>query len=232
MRSPYNAAVSGTSGLIDYWRLGETSGTSLADAVGGRNATAQNGVDARRRRARSRSTRTQRPASTAPTTTATAPLNLSGTRQSTVEFWLKWTHLRQQRRPGLRVHPELRQHQRRLLHQPQLEHPSGRFEVGIGRTAPATTPTSPGPRPTSGTTTRSSSTRRAAAAQLDHLYVDGQPVSITKGSSGTGAGNFANSTLYFMSRGGSSLFGDGSLDEVAIYDRGAERHPGRTTFRG
>ena len=30
--------------------------------------------------------------------------------------------------------------------------------------------------------------------------------------------NFANSTLYFMSRGGASLFGAGDLDEVAIYD--------------
>jgi hypothetical protein len=45
------------------------------------------------------------------------------------------------------------------------------------------------------------------------------PVSITKGSSGTGAGNFANSALNFMSRNGSSLFGGGSLDEVAIYNQ-------------
>ncbi len=50
-------------------------------------------------------------------------------------------------------------------------------------------------------------------------YVDGAPVAYTKLSSGTGAGNFANSTLYFMSRAGSSLFGAGSLDEVAIYNR-------------
>jgi F0F1-type ATP synthase membrane subunit c/vacuolar-type H+-ATPase subunit K len=51
------------------------------------------------------------------------------------------------------------------------------------------------------------------------VYVDGQAVSIAKGSSGTGAGNFANSTLNFMSRNGSSLFGKGSLDEVAIYNQ-------------
>lgn len=49
-------------------------------------------------------------------------------------------------------------------------------------------------------------------------YVDGKAVSVTKGSSGTGAGNFANSTLYFMSRGGTTQFAPATLDEVAIYD--------------
>ena len=50
-------------------------------------------------------------------------------------------------------------------------------------------------------------------------YVDGKAVTFSKGSSGTGAGNFANSTLNFMSRNGSSLFGKGSLDEVTIYNQ-------------
>ena len=47
--------------------------------------------------------------------------------------------------------------------------------------------------------------------------MDGLPVSYQKESSGTGAGAFANSTLYLLSRGGTSLFGSGSLDELAIY---------------
>jgi YD repeat-containing protein len=50
-------------------------------------------------------------------------------------------------------------------------------------------------------------------------YVDGQPVTYTKTASGTGAGAFANSTLYFMSRGGAGLWGAGNLDELAIYSR-------------
>ena len=48
-------------------------------------------------------------------------------------------------------------------------------------------------------------------------------MSYTKADSGTGAGNFANSTLYLMSRAGSALFGTGDLDELAIYNRRAER---------
>ena len=38
VRSPYQASVLGTAGLVDYWRLGETSGTTFADSVGGANA--------------------------------------------------------------------------------------------------------------------------------------------------------------------------------------------------
>ena len=59
----------------------------------------------------------------------------------------------------------------------------------------------------------------AAAAEEIKPYVDGKAVSFTKTASGTGAGNFANSSLNFMSRAASSLFGAGSLDEVAIYNR-------------
>ncbi len=59
----------------------------------------------------------------------------------------------------------------------------------------------------------------APAEQQIIPYVDGEPVPFTKPENGTGAGNFANSTLYFMSRGAGSLFGEGDLDEVAVYNR-------------
>ena len=50
-------------------------------------------------------------------------------------------------------------------------------------------------------------------------YVDGKAVAFSKGASGSGAGDFANGSLYFMSRAGANLFGAGTLDEVAIYDQ-------------
>ena len=59
----------------------------------------------------------------------------------------------------------------------------------------------------------------APAAQQIIPYVDGKPISYEKLNTGIGAGKFANSTLYFMSRAASALFGKGSLDEVAIYSR-------------
>ena len=61
--------------------------------------------------------------------------------------------------------------------------------------------------------------RNAAAASELRAYVDGALVSGTKPASTNTLGNFAQSTLYFMSRAGSSLFGAGDLDEVAIYNR-------------
>ena len=66
----------------------------------------------------------------------------------------------------------------------------------------------------------------APAGQQITPYVDGQAVSFTKSASGIGAGPFANSRLYFMSRGGTALspsgttlFGAGTMDELAVYDR-------------
>ena len=60
----------------------------------------------------------------------------------------------------------------------------------------------------------------APAAEQIVPYVDGKAVSYTKAENGTGAGSFANSTLYFMSRAGSALFGAGTLDELAVYEGG------------
>ncbi len=54
-------------------------------------------------------------------------------------------------------------------------------------------------------------------------YVDGVPVSYQQEGAAGGQGNFANSTLYLMSRAGSSLFGTGTLDQLAIYNQAAER---------
>ena len=90
---------------------------------------------------------------------------------------------------------------------------------GSGASPRATTSSSRGPAPASGTTTRSSSTPPRRGATQITPYVDGVPVSYTKLDSGTGGGPFANAALNFMSRAGTSLFGGGTLDEVAVYNR-------------
>jgi len=50
-------------------------------------------------------------------------------------------------------------------------------------------------------------------------YVDGVAVAYTKPTSSANSGNFGSATLYFMSRGGASLFGSGSMDDVRVYKR-------------
>lgn len=58
------------------------------------------------------------------------------------------------------------------------------------------------------------------ATPVNTAYVDGVSQSFTTSLHNSASmGNFDNSTLYFMSRGGASLFGDGVLDDVRIYNR-------------
>jgi streptogramin lyase len=49
-------------------------------------------------------------------------------------------------------------------------------------------------------------------------YIDGHAMSYTKPHSETGAGNFAYSTLYWMSRDASELFGAGAMQDLALYE--------------
>lgn len=80
---------------------------------------------------------------------------------------------------------------------------------------------------------------RSVSTGLTGVYIDGQLVTRTGGSSGTPGGNFANSTLYVMSRAGSSLFGAGRMGDFrvtagravgdaeafALYDQSRRGHP-------
>jgi hypothetical protein len=57
----------------------------------------------------------------------------------------------------------------------------------------------------------------AGAGAIVAAYVDGVSQTINMANSASQAGNFANSTLHFMSRATSSLFGAGRMAETAIY---------------
>jgi len=215
---PYNKAVAATAGLIDYWRLGESTGSTLANEVAG----APSG-------SKSSATFGSAGALSVDADTAlsfdgvndfgTTALNLSGTPKLTLEFWLKWTTNTSNDDLAFEFTSNFNNTNGGFLVNPNSSTSTGRFEVALGR----------GTARNSAYFTRPSAgvwhhyaivmDTSAAAAQQILVYVDGSPVSIVKGSSGTGAGNFANSTLNFMSRNGSSLFGAGVLDEVAIYNQ-------------
>ncbi len=59
----------------------------------------------------------------------------------------------------------------------------------------------------------------AAAATQVIPYVDGVAVAYTKTTSSQNTNNFGSDTLYFMSRAGSALMGNGVLDEVQVYNQ-------------
>jgi YD repeat-containing protein len=221
VQSPYSGVVSSTSGLIDYWRMAETSGTSFADSVGGHTATAANGVTLGAAGALANGNDSNPSASfDGSNDAASAALNLSGTSKLTVEFWLKWSSFSNNDDLAFEFTPNSSNTNGGFFIDPNSsELLLSRFGVGIGRSTSRNTAYFSRPSANVWHHYAIVFDSTAAASQQVIPYVDGQAVSYLKLNSGTGAGAFANSTLYFMSRSASSLFGQGSLDEVALYNR-------------
>jgi PKD repeat protein len=218
VRGPYETAVRATSGLIDYWRLGETSGTSLTDVIGSHTATAKNGV------VLGTAGNLTQDANTAASfdgvnDNASATLNLSGTSKLTIEFWMKWTSFANNDALAFEFTSNSTTNSGGFTVDPNSSTSGGRFEVTLGRSFSRNSVYFT--RPSAGVWHHYAFVLNTGATASQQIipYVDGQAVSFVKGSSGTGAGNFANSTLNFMSRNGASLFGTGALDEVAIYNQ-------------
>ena len=201
--------------------MGEAAGPTFADSEGSSPATAVRQRHLRRPGRRARTIPTPRRASTAPTTTATAQRRPLRHEQGDGRVLAEVERLRRRRPPGDGVHAELQQQRGRLPGRPERAAAGRHLRRRHRRTgARATTCSSPARRPAQWHHYAFVLDSSAAGGdQQITPYVDGQPVPYTKLDSGTGAGNFANSTLYMMSRAGQSLFGAGDLDEVAIYNR-------------
>ncbi len=214
--SNYGDTVLDTPGLVAYWRLGEASGPSLADSKGTATGTAGAGASF------GASGAIEGDPNTAigfdgNDDSAKAPLDLSGSSKATVELWLKWDAYDNEDDLALELTENFNQSDGGFLVDPNAG--QGGFGVGIGRAESRNNVFFS--RPSAGQWHHYAFVldATAAAAQQITPYVDGQPIAYTKTASGTGAGAFAKSTLYMMSRGGQSLFGRGTLDEVAIYNR-------------
>jgi len=220
VQSNYSNVIGATSGLIDYWRMAETSGTTFADSVGGKTATAVNGVTLGDTGALANGADSNPSASfDGSNDAASAALNLSGTSKLTIEFWLKWQSYSNNDDLAFEFTPNSTNTNGGFFIDPNTPELLGRFGVGIGRSTSRNTAYFS--RPSANTWHHYAIVldSTASASQQVIPYVDGAAVSYLKLNSGTGAGPFANSTLYFMSRAGTSLFGRGNLDEVAIYNR-------------
>ncbi len=216
--SNYSPTVLSTPGLLHYWRLNETSGTSFADSVGGVPAAAAGGP-------------TLGVAGGVPNDSdkaarfdgsndsASAPLNLAGKTAVTVEFWMKWNSYANDDDLAMEFTNNFNENAGGFLIDPNAPQLAGTFGVGIG--AGTSRNNAFFPRPSAGAWHHYAFVldTQAPAAEQIVPYVDGKAVAYTKLNSGTGAVPFAKSTLNMMSRANSFLFGAGDLDEVAIYDR-------------
>jgi hypothetical protein len=141
-------------------------------------------------------------------------LNLSGTSQVTVEFWLNWNAYANNDALAMEFTANYNNNNGGFLVDPNAA--NGTFTLGLGRGT--TRNAASFARPSAGHWHYYAIVFNSAAAGASEItaYVDGKPVNVTVNPAGTGAGNFANSTLYLMSRGGTALFGRGTLQEVAI----------------
>ncbi len=213
----YSAAVLGTPGLTHYYRLDETAGPTIHDIKGTANGTITAGSFGLEGAIMGE-------ADTAlgfngVSSFGAIPLNLSESSQLTVEFWLKWERYANNDSLAMELTPNFNENPGGLLVDPDAPEYGGTFGVGIG--VEGTRNSVYFARPSAGVWHHYALVLNSAAAAGSEItpYVDGQPVAFQQESAGTGAGPFANSTLYLFSRDGSALFGAGTLDELAVYNQ-------------
>ena len=216
--SSYSDAVKDTPGLIHYWRLGETSGTTFADSAGASPATTAGGPTLGVPGGIAADTNLAARFDGADDT-AHAAVDLSGLSTITVEFWLNVDSYTNDDAMTLEQTANFNQNKGGFLIDPNAPQSGGKFGVGIG--TPDTRNDVYFERPSAGQWHHYAFVLNASAPAETQItpYVDGKTVAYTKAAQGTGSGAFANSTLNFMSRAGSAFFERGALDDVAIYDR-------------
>ncbi len=116
--SDYADAVLDTPGLLHYYPLGETTGPTVKDSKGTANGTIAGGTFGLEGAVLGEAN-TALGFNGTSDSGAIPSMNLSGTSQVTVEFWLKWERVRQQRRAGDGVDAELQRKPGRLPGRPQ-----------------------------------------------------------------------------------------------------------------
>ena len=214
----YEQAVEDTAGLAHFWPMGESSGSLFADVFAGANGTVQGGVTPGEPGGL-----VEDPATSAlfdgSTGAAQATVNLSNTHQLTIEFWMKWHAYGADDKLALELTPNFNEHPGGFLVDPDAT-PGSDFAVAIGQASAGHNNNVLFERPSAEQWHYYAFVIDTEASGETEItpYVDGHAVSYTKLNEETGAGNFAGSTLYWMSRDASSLFGAGSMQDLALYD--------------
>jgi PKD repeat protein len=215
--SDYPDAVLNTPGLVDFYRLGESSGPTIFDSLGTSNGAVSGGTFGLPGAVEGDSSTSI--GFNGSTDSGAIPLNLSGSSQVTVEFWLKWNQYANNDALAMEFTPNFNESSGGFLVDPNAPEFGGTFGVGIGSGGARNSVFFP--RPSAGVWHHYAFVLDSTAASGSEVtpYVDGQQVAVQQESGGTGGGAFANSTLYLMSRDASALFGNGSLQNLAIYNQ-------------
>jgi hypothetical protein len=148
---------------------------------------------------------------------ASVPLDLSGTKVITVSFWLNWTAFANNDQLAMEFTPNYNNSTGGFLIDPNSGSWPGNFEISLKGDAAGYNDWNIS-RPSAGAWhyyTVVLDKSQPAASEVT-VYLDGSQPSATQVLNANNTNNFANSTLYFMSRAGASLFGTGTLDETRI----------------
>jgi hypothetical protein len=212
----YAEAVEGTAGVSHFWPMGESSGSSFADLVGGDDATTSGGVTLGEPGGLVGDSSTSA-LFNGSSGAAQAPVDLSGTGELTVEFWMKWKEFAADDALALEFTPDFNEHAGGFLVDPNASDGGGTFGVGVGEGASRNNVFFAQPTAEQWHYYVFVIDTEGSGATEITPYVDGHAVSYTKSESHSG-GEFADSTLYWMSRDASSLFGAGSMQDLALYE--------------
>jgi PKD repeat protein len=215
--SDYADTVLGTPGILHYYALGESAGPTIHDGKGSANGTVSGGAFGVEGAVQGDPNTAVR--FNGAGDSGAVPLNLSSTSQLTVEFWLKWERYANNDALAMELTPNFNENPGGFLVDPNAPEFGGTFGVGIGTGNSRNSIFFA--RPSAGVWHHYAFVLNGGASSGGEIvpYVDGLPVAYQLESTGTGAGAFANSTLYLMSRDGGALFGAGALDDLAIYSR-------------
>ncbi len=213
----YASTVEHTPGVIDFYKLGEAAGPTVKDSVGSSNGAISGGTFGLPGAVREDS-------GTAigfngSSDSGAIPLNLSGTSQVTVEFWLKWSAYANNDSLAMEFTPNFNENNGGFIVDPSASQFGGTFAVAIG--PPGDRNSIYFQRPSAGVWHHYAFVLNSTAPATSEItpYVDGVPVSYQQEGAEIAQGPFANSTLYLFSRDGNSLFGAGELQYLAIYDQ-------------
>jgi hypothetical protein len=209
----YEQAVKGAAGVSHFWPMGEASGSSFADAVGSADAEVAGGVTLGGPGGLVGDSSTA--ALFGGSGSAQAGVDLSGSGKLTVEFWMKWKAFANDDGLAMEFTPNFNEHAGGFLVDPNAS--VGTFGVGVGEYGARNNVFFARPSAEAWHYYAFVIDTEGSGATEITPYVDGHVVSYTKTESGTGGG-FADSTLYWMSRDASSLFGSGSMQDLALYE--------------
>ncbi len=174
--SGYTPTVLNTPGLIHYYKLAEAAGPTIFDSAGSSNGTIGGGTFGLPGAVRD-------DPSTAIGFNGTSdygaiPLNLSGTSQLTVEFWLKWNGYANNDSLAMEFTPNFNEHEGGFLVDPDAPQFGGTFGVAIGSSENRYSVFFE--RPSAGVWHHYVLVLNGAAAAGSEItpYVDGQPVEL------------------------------------------------------